>query len=259
MERSKNGKYIIGSFFNFIDKPLISLTSEDIDGWIQNLGDRGAKYNTKVRNLRYLKSFFKYCYGRKIIPRMDNLLPKLPWKKRLPVYLEQYEIPQVREAARLSSYHQLITELLYCTGIRCAEAANITLTNINLEDSSIFIENGKNLKSRYVYFSSRCKEYLVSYLEERGYDGYYLFLNNRGCPATAQKIRDDIDKIMNRTNLPKRVTPKAFRHTFAVTIWRKGVPIEIIQVLLGHENIKTTVIYLESLFDPSDGDMDKYM
>lgn len=255
----KDGKSIIGNFLKFIDKPLIQLISEDIDLWLQHLSSRGVEYNTKVNYLRFLKSFLKYCYKQKILPKLDIFTPRLLRKKTLPVYLEQHEMPQVREAAKLSIYHQILAEILYCTGIRCAEAANIMLTNINLEDNSIYIENGKDLKSRYVYFSSRCKEYLVSYLGERGYEGYYLFLNNRGCPATAQKIRDDIERIMKRAELPKRVTPKVFRHTFAVTMWQKGVPIEIIQKLLGHVKIQTTVIYLESLFDPSGGDTDKYM
>ena len=108
---------------------------------------------------------------------------------------------------------------------------------------------GKGKKHRLRYLNARAEICLKNYLVERQDECEYLIVTERGhhktTPSTIQKIfRDISSELCEKVN--KSITPHIFRHTTATVAIRSGMPVEDVQLLLGHSNINTTMIYAKA-------------
>ena len=150
--------------------------------------------------------------------------------------------------------NRVILELLWATGMRVSELSNLNFGDLNLEENEIKVF-GKGAKERIVLVSNRAKDYLIQYIKTArnllapGYDigevneKSPLFINNTGFRLQNKTIRNVINEVVEKIELPKKVTPHVFRHSFATHLIENGADLRVVQELLGHAGISNTQIY----------------
>lgn len=229
-------------FFNFINKPYDQVKSEDIKTWLNSLYEAGYTSGTIATKYTRVRSFYKYCAE-------EDLVCKDPFDKikrpdvddKLPSYLNREQMNKLRELIKDNEKESAIVETLYTTGIRVTELTNIKLSDIDWDCRKIKIM-GKGKKGRFVLFTNNCEIRLKEYLNSRNDTNPYLFIKKFG---GEKMVRRSIERLFvgYKKKLGFTVTPHTLRHTFAVCMAEKEMPINCIQNLLGHESMLTTKIY----------------
>jgi len=136
-----------------------------------------------------------------------------------------------------------LIDMLASTGMRVGELVLLNRDDINFEERECVVF-GKGSKERMVYFDARAKIHLQNYLQERTDDNPALFVSLRAPHERLQigGVEHRLREMGNRLNIPK-VHPHKFRRTLATMAIDKGMPIEQLQRLLGHQRIDTTLQY----------------
>lgn len=216
------------------------------------------KKTTLARKIASLRTFYKYLFREKKVdsnPAMNLNSPKRP--KNLPKFLTTYEVEQILNNTKIETpagyRNKAILELLWATGMRISELSGLNFEDLNLEENEIRVF-GKGAKERIVLISERAKSYLQRYIETarplvaKGYEVTQdetspVFINNTGYRLQAKTVRNVINDIVEKIDLPKHVTPHVFRHSFATHLIENGADLRVVQELLGHASISNTQIY----------------
>ncbi|MEN2984747.1 MAG: site-specific tyrosine recombinase XerD [Dictyoglomaceae bacterium] len=244
----------ISDFIEFLEKNNITLEEFNRKIWQDYLENLYSKYNPKSisRKISAIRTFFKFLTREEYIKKnYANLitLPRIP--QYLPSFLEENEVLNFLSlpdpTTPLGRRNQAILEVLYAGGFRVSELVNLNLEDIDLKKGLIKCL-GKGDKERIVPIGDYAKESLEKYLCIRMYfkpkeDEKALFLNKLGKRISRQGVWLIIKKYEKILNLPKKVSPHTFRHSFATHLLSNGADIRIVQELLGHSNISTTQIY----------------
>ncbi|MCG7337170.1 tyrosine-type recombinase/integrase [Sporosarcina sp. ACRSM] len=239
--------------------PFDVITSKDIRNWLMMLKEKGYKPNSVQGKLIGLKTFYKYCLEEGIIP--IDPARKIPFPKieeKLPNYLTPTQLTSLRDCVEGQLLERAVIEILFATGVRISELVDMKKADINWSERSILIPEGKWKKGRVVLFSHACGQHLQACLDSRTDSLPDVFINQE---ATArirqQKIRTHFQSYSK--HLGCRVTPHTMRHTFAAHLAQKGMPLESIQELLGHDHPHTTQLYAR-LYNQARKEMyDKWM
>jgi site-specific recombinase XerD len=214
-------------------------------------------YNEKIskstiaRKISCLKSLQKYLNINGLEFKLNINRPKT--SKKLPVYLSVDEILHLLDdldPKDLPTKKPLrdiaVLELLYATGVRCSELVNICFNDINLHNRTIRIL-GKGNKERIVLFGNKAKDKLTSYIEKERSVVYSLsekiFLNNCNEPITVRTVQRIIEMFRQFLKIERPITPHKIRHSFATHMLNQGVPLRVVQELLGHQSLSSTEIY----------------
>jgi tyrosine recombinase XerC len=220
------------------------------------------KYNYKkttiARKVVSLRTFFKYLHKFQYInsnPAENLSAPKRP--KSLPKFLTDDEMENILDNVNINTpaglRNKAILELLWATGMRVSELSGLNFEDLNLEENEIRVF-GKGAKERIVLVSQRAKKYLIQYIESaRGLiskdnpqpqsSTSPVFINKTGYRLQNKTIRNVINDIVDKIQLPKHVTPHVFRHSFATRMIENGADLRVVQELLGHSSISNTQIY----------------
>lgn len=217
------------------------------------------KKTTIARKIASIRTFYKYLFRERYIesnPAVSLTAPKKP--KSLPKFLTADEIEQILGNIKIDTpagfRNKVIVELLWATGMRVSELSNLNFGDLNIEENEIRVF-GKGAKERIVLISDRAKNYLIQYINTArkliapGYnrgeinDDSPLFINNTGFRLQNQTIRNAINEVVSKIELPKKVTPHIFRHSFATKLIENGADLRVVQELLGHSGISNTQIY----------------
>ena len=207
------------------------------------------KYSNRSisRKVSSLKSYFKYLESEGIIK--DNFMrlisnPKL--EKTLPNYLNYDDLEKLLNYPDTSNKYglrdALILEMLYSTGVRVSELANIRLNDIDFNDRKILIL-GKGNKERYVYYGSKCEKLLDKYLKMDHRDSSYLLIGKKSDRLNEREIRSIVTDSAKRAGINIHVSPHTLRHTYATHMLNDGADLKSVGDLLGHESLSTTQIY----------------
>ena len=214
---------------------------------------------TLSRKIAAIRTFYRFLYREKIIDTNPANSVHAPKKsKSLPKFLTGKEIEQILNNIQISTpagyRNRTILELLYATGMRISELSNLNFGNLNLEENEITVM-GKGAKERIVLVSERAKDFLQKYIKtvrymvaEEGSDieeneDSPIFINKTGYRLQPQSIRTVLNDIVKKIELPKKVTPHVFRHSFATKLLENGADLRVVQELLGHASISNTQIY----------------
>jgi integrase/recombinase XerC len=138
-----------------------------------------------------------------------------------------------------------ILELLYATGIRCAELVGLDVAEVDFEARMVRVV-GKGQKERVVPFGGRAAEALKAWLSLRfGLlpTSDALFVNLRGGRLTDRSVRLLVSHRIRQVALTRRVSPHTLRHSFATHLLERGADLRAIQELLGHASLSTTQRY----------------
>ena len=248
----------IYAFEQFLNKQKINETPENctLESVRKFIYETAKKLTpqTQARRISGLSSFFDFLIFesyRKTNPTDLIDLPKLG--RKLPDVLSYNEIEILVNQIDLGSpqghRNRAIIETLYASGLRVSELTTLSLSNIFFKEELIRV-SGKGNKQRIVPIGKIAKKYIKLYLEQRDLQKInskyqdILFLNRNGKSLTRQMIYTIIKRLAEKANILKQVGPHTFRHSFATHLLENGADLRTIQVLMGHENITTTEVYM---------------
>lgn len=210
---------------------------------------------SQARIISGLKSFFSYLLFEDY--RMDNPLELIESPKigrKLPDTLSIEDIDNLIAAVDLSSNegerNRAILETLYGCGLRVSELVELKISDLFFEEGFIKI-TGKGNKQRFVPIAEITQKYICIYKDQvRCHQSIQkecsdtLFLNRRGKKLSRAMIFTIIKRLAVEINLIKTISPHTFRHSFATHLLENGADLRSIQMMLGHESITTTEIYV---------------
>lgn len=239
---------------NGIEVSPIKITEETVQQFIYSVS-KEVNARSQARIISGLKSFFSYLIFEDY--RNDNPLELLEAPRigrKLPDTLAIQDIDNLIAAIDLSSNegerNRAMLETLYGCGLRVSELVNLKISDLFFEEGFIKI-TGKGNKQRFVPVGNLTQKYIEIYKNsirvhlpiQKGYEDT-LFLNRRGRQLTRAMIFTIIKDLAQKINLQKSISPHTFRHSFATHLLENGADLRSIQLMLGHESITTTEIYV---------------
>jgi len=240
---------------NGVDRPTLT----QLENLRASMGSLSVVLSARslARLVSSMKGFFSYLTAEKYLevnPAEQIEAPKL--SRKIPVFLTETEVQEFLGAIDLShpqgSRNLAIFEMLYACGIRVSEILQLRLSDLFLNEGFIRVI-GKGQKTRLVpigpYSIKRLEGYLENRVSEYQPQPLYedvLFLNRRGRSLTRAMIFTLTRQIVEKTRIKKEISPHTFRHCFATHLLENGADLRAIQLMLGHESITTTEIYLHS-------------
>ena len=217
--------------------------------YLAQLHSRGLSKTSISRQLACLRTFFNFLCREGIVsrnPARALLAPRTG--RRLPAHLDEaeaaelIEIPIERPA---DARARLILEMLYATGIRCAELVGLNLSDID-QAAGMLRVLGKGRKERIVPYGRSAQAALNAYLPVRSSckpTSDALLVNVRGKRLTDRSVRATVSKRVIALASSKKISPHTLRHSFATHLLERGADLRAIQELLGHSSLSTTQRY----------------
>lgn len=228
-----------------VAKPLDKVTANDVRLFLFNYQEQRGITNRTLESMRVvICSFFRWAASEGYIPaNPTETLKPIKYSVTPRGSLEQIELERIRMSC-LTKRETAIIEVLYSTGCRVSELTTIKLSDIDWNKHSVTLF-GKGKKFRTSYINAKAEVALQAYLSTRVHQCEYLFNNDRGGgQMNKRNVERIIRKIKNRAGfIDRKITPHTFRHTTATQALRSGMPVNDIQILLGHVNLATTMIY----------------
>ncbi|HID0814577.1 tyrosine-type recombinase/integrase [Clostridium botulinum] len=241
----RNYKYNLARFADHLRKPLGTITTMDLRMFLA-IRCKSMKQTSVNGQITILKSFFSWLYDEEYIPKNPAAkLKQTKEPKRLRHALSEEEIELLRQACKTDREKALI-EFLISTGCRLSEVVGIDKNDIDWNEMSLNVI-GKGNKERKIYFSTKAKILLKKYLLARSDENIALFVTSKKPHGRlgGRSVQREIKKIADRAGINKSIYPHLFRHSFATSKLNAGMPLPVIQHLMGHENPATTQIYAE--------------
>ncbi len=229
-----------------INKPVKQITTDDLRLYLDTYQQRNNAGKVTIDNVRrVLSSFFSWLEDEDYILKSPvRRIHKVKTGKTVKETYSDEALEIMRDHAENIRDLALI-DLLASTGMRVGELVQLNRGDIDFENRECIVF-GKGDKERKVYFDARAKIHLQNYLAERTDDNPALFVTllspfNR-LKISGVEIR--LRELGRKLNIPK-VHPHKFRRTLATMAIDKGMPIEQVQHLLGHQSIDTTMVYAQ--------------
>ena len=244
---SKSLRYYESTLLNMItliEKPVKQITTDDMRQYLDRYQQNGGAGKVTIDNIRrILSSFFSWL-------EEENLIIKSPMRRihkiKTGTTVKETYSDEALELMRDhcgSARDLAIIDLLASTGMRVGELVQLNRTDIDFNNRECIVF-GKGEKERFVYFDARTKIHLENYLNSRTDINQALFVSLQKpydrLQISGVEIR--LRELGRKLDIP-RVHPHKFRRTLATMAIDKGMPIEQVQQLLGHQSIDTTLQY----------------
>ena len=232
----------------------IKISAETLQSFIYSIS-KELNPRSQARIISGLKSFFNYLIFEDF--RTDNPLELIETPRigrKLPDTLSVQDIENLLAAIDLSQNegerNKAIIETIYGCGLRVSELTDLKISDLFFEEDFIKI-TGKGNKQRFVPIGNFTKKIIDLYKNnkrnhiniQKGHEDT-LFLNRRGKKLTRAMIFTIIKDLATKIDLKKTISPHTFRHSFATHLLENGADLRSIQLMLGHESITTTEIYV---------------
>lgn len=238
--------YIINKFSRDLNKPFADISKFEILHWLQEEQNNVSLASSNTY-LNVIKSLYNWMYTNKMI--VDNPLDSLkPIKhpKPLKTSFTVLEIDSMRNHCK-NIVDRVLLEMLLSSGLRCEELCNLKWDDVNMITKDICVYEGKGNKNRVTMMDDITKKYLLEYKDSLKFESDYIFaVRYAGTvkPRTSDSVWLRLNKLAKDAGINK-ANPHKFRHTFATTLYRRGLDVRMIQKLMGHSNINTTMVYID--------------
>ena len=234
----------INNMIESINKKVNCIETEDLRNYLSEYQAKNNCSKVTIDNVRrILSSFFAWLEDEDYI--VKSPVRRIHKVKATQTVKETYtdeELEEMRDAC-IEIRDLAMIDFLSSTGVRVGELVNLDKVDVNMQERSCVVL-GKGGKEREVYFDARTKIHLQNYLNTRTDENSALFVSllkpYERLKISGVEIR--LRELGRKTNI-KKVHPHKFRRTMATKAIDKGMPIEQVQVLLGHRKIDTTLQY----------------
>lgn len=238
-------KATIEHMLSIIVAPLRQVQTDDLRTYLAEYQLINNCSKTTIDNIRRnLSSFFSWLEAEDyIIKSPIRRIHKIRTGSKVKETLSEECIEKLRDSC-LHIRDLAMIDLLYSTGIRVGELVNLNIGDINFEERECIVY-GKGNKQRKVYFDAKSKVHLKQYLEQRiDYnEALFVTLDSPFKRLKISGVEIRLRKLGRLASLDQRVHPHKFRRSMATRAIDKGMPIEQVQKLLGHQQIDTTMHY----------------
>ena len=248
----------LGQFSAFVaarydEVPLTAVDHQHVRAWIVELMDRGLVARSVNRKLSTLKTYFRFLRKHHYIghdpmrkvqaPRAGKRLPSTVRAERLTLLLDELDFPDTFAGRR----DKLIVEMLYGTGMRRSELAQLPVSAIDFQRREIRVR-GKRNKERLIPMAPALAALIADYLPERNKQVAdpstdSLILTNSGKTMYPQQLYTIVKRELSRVTTAEQRSPHVLRHSFATHLSDGGADINAIKELLGHAGLAATQIY----------------
>ncbi len=242
-------KYLESRHINTISKT----TKNDITNFMLSQKDAGLNPSSISRRLAAIKVFYRFLVRERILSADPTSLMESPklWKK-IPQVLSLKEIEAMLAAVNTRNKQGIrdraILEIMYATGMRVSEVAELKSEGVNLEIGFVRCL-GKGSKERIIPLGTKAIEAIKKYLKDSRpillgkKQSPYLFLNKFGNKISRQSIWKLIKKYARQAGVKTQIKPHILRHSFATHLLERGADLRSVQEMLGHSDISTTQVY----------------
>lgn len=187
-----------------------------------------------------IKFYFEKVLKR---PKVTHDLPRPKKPSKLPKALSKQDIKKMLSKID-NPKHLIIIKLCYGMGLRVSEIVNLKLTDIDSDAMRVLIEAGKGKKDRYTTLPTSILHELRLYYQQYR-PKYFLFEGPLQQKFSIRSVQNIFKDAMKKANINKVVGVHSLRHSYATHLIEQGTDIRHIQDLLGHNNIRTTMIYTQ--------------
>jgi site-specific recombinase XerD len=170
-------------------------------------------------------------------------MPSIKKEETLPVVLSQQECKELFKAPRLLK-HKFLLAFAYAGGLRMNELRTLKIADVDLHRKQVHVKQGKGKKDRYVVLSNYIAQSFEKYLAEVKPQVYLFEGLTPGQPMGERSVQYVINEALQKTTIKKAVSMHTLRHSFATHLLEDGINIQTIQKLLGHSDMRTTLVYL---------------
>ena len=226
------------------EKQLEEVTTEELREFLLKYLKEERKLSD--RSINYYNSVIRFIY--------EVALDKLLNKKQLPMRKQKKTVYKVLTKEELSAFFNVcdnfkfktIFMLVYGSGLRIGEVANLRVEDIDSKNMRIFVREGKGNKERYTILPKQSLEMLRKYWRKyrqhkrRG----RIFLSESGKAITVGVIREHFRKYRRKAKINEKATLHTLRHNFATDLIERGATLIQVKELMGHSNIRSTMAYI---------------
>ncbi|MEM6516268.1 MAG: site-specific tyrosine recombinase/integron integrase [Bacteroidota bacterium] len=258
-----NYEFDVLKLISYLDENVINISPIKIekDTIQQFIYDISSTLNarSRARLTSGLRGFFDYLVFEEYrtnnpmdlieSPKIGRKLPDTLSTTEIDKLIAAIDLTRVFNGVNIGERNRAILETLYSCGLRVSELINLKISDLFFDEGIIKV-TGKGDKQRFVPINSNTQKYILIWMQIRKHvqiEAKFkdtLFLNNRGKRLTRAMIFTIIKTLAKRIHLNKTISPHTFRHSFATHLLENGADLRSIQLMLGHESITTTEIYM---------------
>ncbi len=229
------------SFVAYHMRPPTELDERDVRRFLLHLVlERRVGAATQKMHVAGIKFLYEKTLGR------PEVVAAIPWPKirqKLPDILSGTEVDKLLEALESTTYRAIVMTT-YAVGLRVSEVCALDTVDIDAKRKVIHVRHAKGGRDRYVPLPERVYFVLREYWKEVRPKGPHLFPGQQpGSCVSHAAVRANLKLAAAAAGIKKRVTPHVLRHSFATHLLELGTDIRVIQMLLGHRSIRTTLRY----------------
>jgi len=202
--------------------------------------ERHVSWSLVMQTVCALRFFYAVTLGQ---PRMLDYIPQPKRPKTLPTILSQAEVAALLQAPRRLKTRAMLTTL-YAAGLRVAALCHLQVTDIDSDRMVLCIRQGKGQQDRCVMLSPRLLALLREYWQQSKPRPWLFPGHQRTQPITRKTVYLLCREAGVKAQLGKAVHPHTLRHAFASHLLEAGVDLRRLQLLLGHQSLRTTSRYL---------------
>ncbi len=223
-------------FLAWVDKPLSSVTPEDLERWREYLVlQRHYSKSSVYASLRALEALSR-AFRQHIADGVE--VPRRP--ERLPTYLSEEETSRLLAQGMGDPEDDALLRVLAYGGLRVGEVCRLSWEDVDPEEGLLKVRGGKGDKDRMVVVEETTLEALSALRRERESQPAG---DLRVFPVSRETVERRVRALAEAAGLSKHVTPHTLRHTLATALLRRGLDLRFIQKQLGHASVATTQIY----------------
>ena len=252
-------KLIVYLEVHAINESPLTISTETIQQFIYETS-KVVNTRSQSRLISGLRSFFSYLVFEDYLtsnpldliesPKIGRKLPDTLSEKEIDALINAIDLSQTYNQVKIGERNRAMLETLYGCGLRVSELISLKISDLFFEEGFIKV-TGKGDKQRFVPIVSITQKYINIYKNEvrshikikNGFEDT-LFLNHNGKQLTRAMVFTVIKQLAEKIGLKKRISPHTFRHSFATHLLQNNADLRSIQLMLGHESITTTEIYV---------------
>ncbi len=252
--RTYTGRLVI--IQKWLSKNNTELTKQSVEDFLYEKKDKeklsNATVNTYIQTLTHIEGFSKdrglpvgFMEGTESLPKTHpEITPLTPeeTERLLNTHLEYKNRNRV-SCSDLDKRYLVLTEFLALTGCRFGEATSLKVKRLDIENERAFMVNTKNKHNRFVFFKGLIKQRLYELIQEKN-DEDLVFTNSKSQSFHPGDFNNDLQLRAKKAGITKRVHAHLLRHSYATELYKATHDLATVATILGHEDIKTTKIYV---------------